>query len=465
MPDPSTVSNGPTPGQCDILGVLGASFPKTKRDASLLITKLLENPANEMRWRGERARRYVARSCDSPRRAADDPQDSSAVVFGVACVLVQGFGLSTAEARPLLEEYLARSDAPWTSAEISHKLDGALAQGGFQTRGGLLPRGCLIGNEPGFVPNRETKRERGQVGEGEVKKKVEFDAARLAEVAKPWRDTADLLWLANRSARDPALTGAAEFLRALYGEKFAGKILFFTDYFSQGQGLWPDAAPPASAPLGVWFLPQPTDGEYHTNPRSLDKDGKARPSRRSEESVLSYRYLLLESDKAEMRDWLGFIVQAPLKIEALYTSGGRSIHALVRVDCPTKEAWTKEKNDLMPFLMGCVMVGGDRGVLSGVRLSRLPGCAREGKEDDEGRYQRYPAPRLQKLLYLHPGADGRPICELPARQDVENDWVNKAGLAVDGHADNTPELRAGLRYYANVSKPCALALADLEAGA
>ncbi len=52
-------------------------------------------------------------------------------------------------------------------------------------------------------------------------------------------------------------------------------------------------------------------------------------------------------------------LQAPLQIEALYTSGSRSIHALVRVDARTYEEWHQKKKDLMPFLVaGSILTGG-----------------------------------------------------------------------------------------------------------
>ncbi len=87
-------------------------------------------------------------------------------------------------------------------------------------------------------------------------------------------------------------------------------------------------------PEGVWFLPQPVDGEYHPNPR-LD----GRLSRRSEESVTAWRYAVLESDKADADDWLRCLVQMPLRIASIRESGGRSIHALMRVDAPRKTDW------------------------------------------------------------------------------------------------------------------------------
>jgi hypothetical protein len=56
-------------------------------------------------------------------------------------------------------------------------------------------------------------------------------------------------------------------------------------------------------------------------------------------SVTSWRYLLLESDHAPKHLWLPMLVQLQLPIVAIYTSGGNSVHALARVDQPSKAAW------------------------------------------------------------------------------------------------------------------------------
>jgi hypothetical protein len=372
--------------------------------------------------------------------------------FNVVRVLLHGFGFSTEAARSILEEYNSRCEPPWSQAELEHKLRSV---DGLQSK---FPRGYLIGDGPQF-PSAATRQATGRTTETETKKKIEFDAGKLAELAKPWDEIVDLVWLANRSAADPALVGPAEFLRALYpsGEK----ILCFTQQFSQGEALWPAEQPPGTGKEGVWFLPQPVCGESRPNPDGKERlDGSVPTSRRTWRCVEEFRYLLIESDVADPRAWLGFIVQVPLRIEALYTSGGRSIHALVRVDCRTKEEWDEEKRGLMPFLMGCVMVGGDRGTWSAVRLSRLPGALREGKTGEDDRYKAYATPKLQKLLYLRPGAAVRPICELPAVRDVEASWLGLAALGVSD-ADETggAYLKRGLSYYANVSERCKLALA------
>ena len=61
-------------------------------------------------------------------------------------------------------------------------------------------------------------------------------------------------------------------------------------------------------------------------------------------------------------------------------------------------------------------LGADPAAITAVRLTRLPGCLRYGV--GEGNYHRpyltaegQPAPRMQRLLYLHPQADHTPIID------------------------------------------------------
>ena len=168
----------------------------------------------------------------------------------------------------------------------------------------------------------------------------------------------------------------------------------FSRMQSQGQLVWKadacdlifDEDFPAG-PDGVWFLAQPVDGEFHNNPRLGGK-----PSRRSEESVTAWRYAVLESDEADAEDWLRCLIQMPLRIASICESGGRSVHALVRVDARTKADWDAKVRAIKPVL---VTLGADPGALSAVRLTRLP-QAKRGE-------------RVQRLLYLNPEPDGTPI--------------------------------------------------------
>lgn len=376
----------------------------------------------------ERARKWLSKM-EAPRRAKDDPQDSHAVVFQAACVLIQGFALTINQAMPLLAEYCQRSDKPWTEQELLHKLEGAEAKQGLKRKNGVFPRGCLI-SATGFRPAKEFKK----YHKIEPPKKPEFQETALSKYAGSLAGTVDLLWLADRSAEDPCVVTPGRFLNLLY--RNGENILVFTDNKSQGEALWPNDEIPVRGPHGVWYLAQPVDGEYHPNPR------QGTMSRRSEEAVTSWRYFVVESDRANLKQWLAAIVQMPLRIAAIYSSGGRSVHALVKIDARTKREWDSEREALKHAL---VVLGADAGAMTAVRLTRLPGCWR-------GR-------SLQKLLFVNPDPPLRPILELAPQRDTLKPWLDWASLGIaDNDETNGAALTHALHYYAPVSSECWAAL-------
>jgi hypothetical protein len=216
--------------------------------------------------------------------------------------------------------------------------------------------------------------------------KAVFDPERLKRCASKVMGI-DMGWLRAHSPIPVNAVTSADFLESLY-ERGEG-IVVFTTFKSQGQtihivGSAENATLPTKGTEGVWFLVNPVDGQFHPNPRQENK-----LSRRSEESVTSWRYLVLESDEAEPNEWLSCVVQFPLRIVAIYTSGGKSIHALVRLDAKSKQDWDRKKDLIAPIV---VTLGADPQALTAVRLSRLPGTLR--------------GERPQELLYLDPLADG-----------------------------------------------------------
>lgn len=386
----------------------------------------------------DRARAYLQK-LEAPIRAKDHPQDSHSVMFQAASILVHGFLLDYAQSTQLLTEFASRSDAPWSSAEIHHKVTSAKATPSTKGDGYLLGDSSSGGNfnaSDAPLPPMEPP-----------PKAPDFDADELARMAKPWNESVGSVWLANRSAVDPCELDAAGFLKVLYPE--GEKVLAFTNQMSQGQALWPKDALPRGGRDGVWFLPQPVDGEYHPNPRSVDKQGNPKSSRRSMESVTAWRYMLLESDEADMRDWLGLLVQMPLRVAAIYSSGGRSVHVLIQVDRSTKESWDALKEELKPALNLLCVAGVDMKAITAVRLSRLPQCLRGRKR--------------QKLFYVNPEPRPRPICELPMLRNVEDVWC---GYAEQGIADSDETggkwLFDALGYYAPGSARCREALEKLR---
>jgi hypothetical protein len=370
---------------------------------------------------------------EAPRRAKDDPQDSHAVVFQAACVLIQGFAMTVNQAMPLLAEYCQRSDKPWTERELLHKLQGAETKAGLRRRNGTLPRGCLVGAS-GFRPSKEFR----AYHKIEEPKKPEFEATALSQFAGSLAGTVDLLWLAARSAVDPSVVTPAQFLEVLYRPN--EKVLIFTEnHHTKPDAIWPVGPIPERGAHGVLYLAQPVDGEWHPNPR------QGTMSCRSEEAVTRWPYFVIESDRANLKQWLAAIVQFPLRIAAIYSSGGRSVHALVRIDARVKSEWDREREAMKNAL---VVLGACPGAMTAVRLTRLPGCWR-------GR-------ALQKLLYLNPEAPMRPIRELAPRRDVLKPWLEWAATGIsDADDTNGAALTRALHYYAPVSEECRQALRQI----
>ena len=85
----------------------------------------------------DRARLYVAKM-----PAAVAGQNGHGATFEVAQVLVRGFGLPDTEAWPILCDYSARCQPPWSEYELKHKLADARHKSG-------LPAGYLLGESPG----------------------------------------------------------------------------------------------------------------------------------------------------------------------------------------------------------------------------------------------------------------------------------------------------------------------------
>lgn len=259
-------------------------------------------------------------------------------------------------------------------------------------------------------------------------KRPPYDPEALARLARKCPVEISPEWLLSRSPLPfPGQTGeqgpetAEAMLAALYRPD--ERVLVFTSPFSQGDFLFcrdrgtfrlgenpnMQAVPsplPTGGPGGVWFLVQPVEGTWKPNRNNKHKDGTPKPGRRHGDCVTSWRFIVLESDHAPEALWLKALVQFPFPIAAIYTSGGRSVHALVKVDCPTKPAFDSLRDDLVQVL---APLGADAAAMTAVRLSRLPGLLRHGSKDKEGKLRPYDEPRLQRLLWLNPEAKAEPI--------------------------------------------------------
>lgn len=379
----------------------------------------------------ERIRAYVAAM---PPALSD--QGGHRATFVVACALVHGFDLSIAEALPYLEEYNLRCQPAWNHRELMHKLTSAekASPNADKPRGHLLngkPKGDASAPAgPAPAPKKEQKREEWA--------KVNREAIASFTAGLP---SIDSEYFRKRSPIDLSSVTSGDFLDSIFEP--GDRVMIFTRYYSQGDFVWwvrhdakgiaargtgwrlsdqleTRAIPsllPTTGRLGAWFLVQPVTGKWEIGDRA--KNGEVKYTRRSEQNVSRWLHFMLESDIEGSEEWWPKVVAAlRLPIVAIYSSGGRSLHALIRYPVPSKAHWDNLRDNL---LKNVCPLGADPGVNSAVRLSRLPGVMREGKEEEftkpDGKagkkYVRYPKPQLQRLVYLNPAAGYEPIIALP----------------------------------------------------
>ena len=186
---------------------------------------------------------------------------------------------------------------------------------------------------------------------------------------------------------DPTTVTTHAFLSALYGDRHN---LIFTEQQSQGLTVWnknlPEKATAAAVTNnteGAWIMVNPVTGAY----KSIERIGKR--SRRAEENLVAYEYILVESDSVDMELWLRVLTKLDLPIVSVTTSGSKSAHALVRVGQKDRDGYLLKASELADLV---VPLGADPAAMSAVRLTRVPGCVRK----DTG--------KAQELIWFNPEA-------------------------------------------------------------
>lgn len=188
---------------------------------------------------------------------------------------------------------------------------------------------------------------------------------------------------------EPGPRDAATLLRVLYGP---GERVFCGERYGGAEGVLMAAEWIArfddGRPVPPHFIPNPLTGREHPL-----ADGKL--SRRGDSAVAGFLYAVAEMDNLskpeQLAFWWGFR-SAP--ITALIDSGGKSVHAILRVGCETRADWERDiEGQLFPRVL--VPLGCDPQCRNEARLSRLPGHYRAEKQ------------AWQRLLYLNPEGNPR----------------------------------------------------------
>ena len=259
------------------------------------------------------ARAYLAKL-----PAAVAGQGGHPATYRAASILANGFDLPWSDAWALLQEYNLRCSPPWSEKDLRHKLNDAYVKPHERQKGWLAK-----GNE----------RRVGANG------RFVFDPNRVAELADAQTPftTADVLL--NCFKDDEVICITNEAGQTEDGKWFpASKGIFLTraewitKFFGPGAV---GAAKFAGTESGAWIRINPFTKEDFTG-----TDG----------AVASYRHVLVEFDKKPKDEQVAIFQQSNLPISLLVDSGGKSVHAWVRVDAETKEQWEQRRNEVYEYL-------------------------------------------------------------------------------------------------------------------
>ena len=113
---------------------------------------------------------------------------------------------------------------------------------------------------------------------------------------------------------------------------------------------------------GAWIRFNPLDGNGVNN-----------------ENVTDFRYALVESDNMDLEAQNGLIRQLNLPVAVLLYSGGKSVHAIVKIEADDKKEYQERVNYLYDVCKKNGMVI-DTQNRNPSRLSRMPGCVRGDKK-------------------------------------------------------------------------------------
>jgi len=259
------------------------------------------------------ARAYLAKL-----PAAVAGQGGHPATYRAASILANGFDLPWSDAWSLLQEFNLRCSPPWSEKDLRHKLNDAYVKPHERQKGWIT---------------KGTERRVGMNG------RFVFDPNRVAELAEAQTPftTADVLL--NCFTNEDIICITNEAGQTEDGKWFpASKGIFLTraewitKFFGPGAV---GAAKFAGTESGAWIRINPFTPDDFTG-----TDG----------AVSNYRHVLVEFDKKPKDEQVAIFQQSNLPISLLVDSGGKSVHAWVRVDAQTKEQWEERRNTVYDYL-------------------------------------------------------------------------------------------------------------------
>ena len=335
----------------------------------------------------ERARRYLAKM--PPAITGQHGHDQT---FAVACTLVQGFGLSVAEAAPLFAEYNVRCSPPWSEHDLAHKLADADRAAPPTEGRGHLARGTGPAS-PRPVSTSQIANSKSEIAAG--------DASQFVTFLRACFEPADVLSIAPGALHPeseravPEHGGVNTLSRDAWLERAASRG-GIAGVFTSRHGLF-----------------------IRINPVRSGADG-------TDDDVTTLRHVLVESDAIPKAEQERQLRASGLPIAALIDSAGNSVHAWVRIDAKTREEYHARREKVWSALPGFQI---DKANKNPSRFSRCPGGLR-----GEG---------VQRLLAVNLGAPSFAAWE--AMHEDARDIVAASTFCAEDEPD-PPQLIEGILF-------------------
>jgi RecA-family ATPase len=269
--------------------------------------------------------------------------------FGLACSLINGFALSEAEALHYLTQFNQRCQPPWTERELIHKIKSALNTVHEK------PRGHLVGEKvtPAYIPKATLSKPTTPIpvapdNNSPVPSPLSSPTTALLLVAFQKNEGVSVCPVAINKAGHTIPQGSG----TVYERDALIALL-------EQQGGDPNKLIPCQ------------HGAYlRINPMEIGQKSD------TDQHVTAFRHVLVEFDSADrQKQWLT-IIQSGAPCTAVLTSGGKSLHAWIRVEAKDLSQYNERRDSVYAYF---VPLGADPKNRNPSRYSRLPGMKRGEK--------------------------------------------------------------------------------------
>ena len=317
-------------------------------------------------------------------------QSGHSATYTAAVGLVHGFQLSEGDAIGLLSSWNQYCQPPWTDRELIHKIREAASKSHSKPAGHLLQSGSA----PSTAPFDITK--------------VSFK--RPSPITPP----------------DPQ---ASEFKRFLQAAFAATEVVCICDAVEEGR--------PVSAgsfiPIEEWIARFDDPASRILSPEREGIFVRINPFKPnlysgSDNDISAYRHVLVEFDDKPKAEQEKLFRDSGLPITVLIDSGGKSIHAWVRVDAPSRKEWDARRD-----LIYSLIPGVDAKNKNPSRYSRLPGAWRSPTSQ-------------QKLLATNLGSASWEDYLTSRETDDDKSTVVSIKDLINFDPDNDPDNLIGKRW-------------------